>query len=509
MSFFDHKKTKITLHVLLAGFSGIVCARLREERPIVVVTACYNNAQWYERNLDSIFTQEYGNFRVICVDDGSIDGTGDFIEAYIKEHGVEDRITFIRNKKRRRKLVNIYTAIHLCDDNEIVVLVDGDDWLANQWVLKRINREYDNCNVWLTYGQYRNVPVKEAHRWGFSEKGYCAAVPSRVKRRKRYRRYRFLYMHPRSFYAWLFKLVKLEDLIAETVKGFKGDFYPAANDLAMLYPMVEMAHTRIKFISEVLYIRNLYSDIVGFKVDSAMQVASAREIRRRRHYGTLKKPVRKNFERFYQKKADLCIVCSYDLTRLPLMLESIHNNVNGLGAVYVLYVRNITTRTVTRSLKDRYKHVCFVPYHQKGNLTLHKQLLSCLRGTKNNYVMLATDIMQFIQPFEIPHLIYWLEKTYAHGFYLTRDGSFGKVPRHIRLADDICAWKFMFGKGRWHKSKTPNDIVLYRKEYVRKELMHGLFKTVEELDHEIKNMRTHSKKVGLFFMEQKVVPISG
>src|SRR5258708_29393489 len=97
-------------------------------------------------------------------------------------------------------------------------------------------------------------------------------------------------MHPRSFRAWLFKLVKLEDLIADKIDGFDGNFYPASNDVAMYFPMVEMAHTHIKFIPDILYIRNLYSEIVGFKVDRSLQISSARDIRKKQPYSVLFQP---------------------------------------------------------------------------------------------------------------------------------------------------------------------------------------------------------------------------
>src|SRR3989304_6153185 len=45
------------------------------EKPIVVVIPSYNNKQWYQKNLDSVLTQNYHNFRIIFIDDASPDGT--------------------------------------------------------------------------------------------------------------------------------------------------------------------------------------------------------------------------------------------------------------------------------------------------------------------------------------------------------------------------------------------------------------------------------------------------
>ena len=214
----------------------------------------------------------------------------EIIQKYIDDHNLADRVTFIRNDKRHRKLFNLYKVLYECDDEELVIMLDGDDYLANNQVLAYFNNIYEDENIWFTYGQYRNVPASQAIQWGHKEMGYCRPVPKHIQRKQSYRYYSFIYMHPRSFRAWLFKLVKLEDLIADKIEGFEGDFYPASNDVAMYFPMVEMAHTHIKFISNVLYIRNLYSDIIGFKVDRRIQVASAREIRKKPCYPVVFQP---------------------------------------------------------------------------------------------------------------------------------------------------------------------------------------------------------------------------
>ncbi len=496
---------KKIVYAFFIGLLGVLVSSsfAEQERSLVVVTCSYNNAQWAERNLNSIFMQNYDNFRLIYVDDGSTDGTAELVATYINKHGLEDRVTLICNKKRKRKLANLYRALYLCKDHEIVVLVDGDDWLDHQSVFKRINRAYKNKNIWMTYGQYRNIPAKEARRWGFSEKGYCAPVPSRVKSRKSYRRHRFLFMHPRSFYAWLFKRVRLEDLIAESVKGFKGDFYPAANDLAIFYPIVEMAHRRVQFISNILYVRNLYSDIVGFKVDNDLQAASAKEIRMKKHYSTLKGCVRRKFSKFYSAKADVYIFVDQNLSHIAEQLRDIEKYMNNLGAMYVFYARTDEGRSDARELKEQFQYVCFVPYYQTGELTLKERLSACLKRGNNNYALLLTDQFAPTNSITIGSLIFWLEKTYAHAFYLSKNAQQNNVPRHVQLDNNTCAWKFMVGKDDWRKPDSLS-MVLFRKSYLKKELSQLWFKSYEQFIEEIKSIRLYSKQVGLFFAAPKV-----
>src|SRR5690348_10732521 len=85
-----------------------------QEKPIVVVIPSYNNKEWYQRNLDSVFSQDYKNFRIIYIDDASPDGTGSLVKAYIREKKQLHRTTVIQNPKRIGSLANIYKGIWLC-----------------------------------------------------------------------------------------------------------------------------------------------------------------------------------------------------------------------------------------------------------------------------------------------------------------------------------------------------------------------------------------------------------
>jgi hypothetical protein len=42
------------------------------ENPLVVIIPSYKNAKYYKQNLDSVFNQNYTNYRVIYVADGDL-----------------------------------------------------------------------------------------------------------------------------------------------------------------------------------------------------------------------------------------------------------------------------------------------------------------------------------------------------------------------------------------------------------------------------------------------------
>lgn len=213
-----------------------------EERPFVIVTASYNNVQWCEKNLESIFSQNYDNWHLIYINDCSTDGTGELVQQFIDTHHMQDKVTLINNDTRQGHLANQYNAIHSCIDNEIVAIVDGDDWLAHPNVLKHLNGIYANKNVWLTFGQFKYYPSGKS--------GFCKPIPETCVANNLFRKYSVALSHLRTFYAGLFKQIKLEDL------KYNDQFFPMAADVATMFPMIEMAGERFRFIPETLLIYN-------------------------------------------------------------------------------------------------------------------------------------------------------------------------------------------------------------------------------------------------------------
>jgi len=246
---------------------------------LTVIIPSYNNRQWYERNLSSVVAQDYRNFRAIYVDDCSSDWTGELVEQFIAGHNAGNLIQLIRNPVRLGALQNLYNSIPSCDDDEIVILLDGDDWFAHDGVLKKVNEVYVNPDCWMTYGQYRS--------WPDNIIGCSKEIPSDIIEANNFRENEWCSSHLRSFYAWLFKSIKMEDLISPC-----GTFYHMAWDQAIMFPMLEMSGHRAKFISEVLYIYNAANPISDCKVDRQLQRRLETIIRRQKPYDRLSERMR-------------------------------------------------------------------------------------------------------------------------------------------------------------------------------------------------------------------------
>jgi glycosyltransferase involved in cell wall biosynthesis len=245
------------------------------QKPFVIVIPSYNNSAFCERNLLSVLTQRYKNFRVIYIDDSSSDDTYAKVQEVISRLDKEGKVTLSRNTKNLGSLANYTHAIASCNDEEIVLTVDGDDFLAHEWVLEKLNRLYANQEVWMTYGNFLDYP---SYR---QEPVTCQKLSARVIHNQSYRKEAWVTSHLRTFYAALFKRIKREDLL------YKGNFYPMAGDLAYVFPMLEMAGSHVRFVPDVLYLYNRGNPLSDHKINFALQNECAGHIRSKAPYAPL------------------------------------------------------------------------------------------------------------------------------------------------------------------------------------------------------------------------------
>lgn len=247
------------IFLLFIFFLSNIIPVLGNDKRFVFIIPSYNNSAWYKKNLDCVFGQMYPYWRAIYINDCSTDNTYCLVTSYIQQKGFEDRFTIINNTKRLGALCNIYNAVHSCDDNEIIVLVDGDDWLAHDKVLDIVANAYADPDIWLTYGTY-------THPTG-PHRTCCAAFPPNIIKNNAYRSVQWRSSHLRTFYAWLFKLIKKEDLL------YNGEFYPAAWDQPLMFPMLEMSAGRFKYIPDILYMYNTDNPLNHDRLHPQLQVA--------------------------------------------------------------------------------------------------------------------------------------------------------------------------------------------------------------------------------------------
>ena len=247
------------------------------KKNFVIVIPSYNNVKWCEKNILSTLNQNYDNYRVIFTDDCSADGTFERVSEIVNTSTKKDKFVLVKNTTRVGALANLYNMIHSCDDDEIVLTLDGDDWLANENVLNKLNEVYSSGDVWMTYGQYQNYPD--------GGRGVAQTIPQHVLNSSSFRQFTWCSTHLRTFYSWLFKNINKEDLC------YDGRFMSMTWDMAMMFPMLEMSGNRSRFIDDVLYTYNMDNPINDHKVNIKLQQDLDRYVRRLTKYQKLDKPL--------------------------------------------------------------------------------------------------------------------------------------------------------------------------------------------------------------------------
>lgn len=419
------------------------------EKPLVILITSYNNKDWYQKNLDAIFNQKYSNYRVIYVDDCSEDGTADLVDKYVNELNQQDRVSIIKNKTRHFKMNNLWHAVHMCQDNEIIIEYDGDDWFAHNQVLQRINDAYKS-DIWLTYSNLVS--------WPNGKSGPNTTIPQDIIDTGKFRKFNGCFWSMlRTYYAWLAKEIALKDLL------YEGQFMTRTSDVAIMFPMIEMAGDRFKYIQEPLYIYNVQTALNDSKVSPVLQKRLELLLRRKPCYPKVTSfHLHKEYE---QAKSDMIIFTHNRPEKLALFLESIRSQMQGLDSIY-LYIRSYNSDSYAKIIdafnKKKSPQIQMYTIRQD-----HESLLTALDNSKNCYIVIANEYDCVIDSIEIPQCIKELEKTKAYGFYMTLPNPrtvSGTTP-FIEIDENIVAWQFAFGKDRWAHPLS-SSLTLYKKEKI-------------------------------------------
>jgi cellulose synthase/poly-beta-1,6-N-acetylglucosamine synthase-like glycosyltransferase len=212
------------------------------QKSFVILITADNNAAYCEKTLISALSQNYPNFRIVYIDQESTDGSWETVCRLADYSLHPEKVTFLRSEKFVGSLARFYDAIHESKDEEILVIVDGNDFLAHENVLTKLNKIYSKPSIWMTYGNfldypsYKQIPVR------------CKQIPKNVVFNNSFRSHEIQEMHLTSFYAGLFKQIRKEDLV------YKGRFLSMHDTPAYTIPLLEMAGKHASFINDVLYL---------------------------------------------------------------------------------------------------------------------------------------------------------------------------------------------------------------------------------------------------------------
>ena len=216
--------------------------------PVVVVISSRNNAPYVKKNLQSVAFQKYPNFRIIYLDDQSTDDTVELVKYYSQEYGIEDKLKLVIMPERNRQGASRFRAYHMCDDDEIICMLDGDDWLYNMEVLSTVANQYIK-GAMVTYGSYLRYNNGKLEKFLY---GPDENFNSSIAKTRDFRGHRWITQHLRTGYAGLFKRIRYLDLVDKN-----NEFLKVATDVCETMPILEMAYPQIAKISSPTYVYNV------------------------------------------------------------------------------------------------------------------------------------------------------------------------------------------------------------------------------------------------------------
>jgi len=181
------------------------------------------------------------------IDDASTDNT---VKVAVKTSNGDPRIKILRNKKNTGVVFNqTSNFVHHAkpNDEDVIVTLDGDDYLINAQVLSHLKQIYSK-GYWLTYGGIDHSPLTQHPKEYYTEINWSVSLRSQT----------FCLSHLRSHKFFLLKNIKSVDL-----KDKEKNFFKFGVDVALCIPMAEMAGKNKCFhIKDKLYYYRLHNNNV-------------------------------------------------------------------------------------------------------------------------------------------------------------------------------------------------------------------------------------------------------
>ena len=248
-----------------------------------IVIPSYNNEEWVKINVESILEQDYTNYEVLYINDCSTDNTRFMVEEMV---GDNSKFKIHTNEENMRRGYNIApkNIEHFFDDeDDILVFIDGDDWLPTPDVLTKLNNFYNEKQCWMTYG---GMVCWEGGEKVAEANPQNTPYPNNVHTEQLYRRDMWRASHLRTFKWSLYNRVEDSDLRYSKT----NEYYFHAEDLASSYPCLEMCpESKIGILDFISYVFNAFPSnrVRGVERENQAGVELENEIRTKTPYDRL------------------------------------------------------------------------------------------------------------------------------------------------------------------------------------------------------------------------------
>jgi glycosyltransferase involved in cell wall biosynthesis len=242
------------------------------QKKITIITPFYNAESYIENCILSVVSQDYENYKFMLIDDASTDNSLQVVKSLLAKLPVDiqKKIKLTQNFTNMGAVYNHWHALQKVDDDNIILLLDGDDWLVNNNTIFNFYNNLYQQGIEFAYGSCYsladNIPL------------IAQNYPNQVKNNKTYRSHKFPwnmpYTHLRTFTKSLFN-----GLGEEKFKDTNGDWLRAGGDGALFYELIERADpNKVIAVKEILYNYNDLNPLNDYKVNSEEQTRNANYI---------------------------------------------------------------------------------------------------------------------------------------------------------------------------------------------------------------------------------------
>jgi len=239
------------------------------QKKIVVVSPFWNAENYIENHILSIAQQDYDNYRHWLIDDNSDDNSYEIAKRTIEnlpEHIRKDRFIITRNNKNYGAAYNHHFVLsQLENEDAIVMLLDGDDWLVNNNTIFHYYNDLYNQGYDFTYGSM----------WSLADDIPLIAqdYTKDVIERKAYRSVKFNwgipYTHLRTFSSSLIKHIDWNML-----KDMDGEWMNGGHDNPLFYETIKSASAPTA-IKEIMVNYNDINPLNDYKIRGEEQNRNA------------------------------------------------------------------------------------------------------------------------------------------------------------------------------------------------------------------------------------------
>ena len=246
-------------------------SRRRRKVMLRIIVNCGPAEEYIARCLSSIRSQSFSDWEAYVTVDPCGDKT---FEQAATAHADDRRIHIHQNVRREYSMVNLIRAIERsrAHREDIIVVLDGDDWFATTHALHIIHEAYAKFDCWMTYGSWISDQQDAHGKW-----------PAYPEGTTDFRNSEWLGTAVRTWRRWLWDLIDDRDF-----RDAGGNYFRVTEDRACVLPMLEMSGTaRARHIEDVLMTYNRSSPYACVYTCRDEMLANAEYLKTRPSYSRL------------------------------------------------------------------------------------------------------------------------------------------------------------------------------------------------------------------------------